>query len=49
MRSIWPDYLGILSDPAHVMAEATFILIEALILTPVVRYLIRRHDRKVHS
>ena len=43
------EYINILSDPAHVLAEATFIVAEALLIAPVVRYLIRHHDRKVHG
>ena len=43
------EYLHIVGDPAHVMAEFTFITIEALIIAPIVAFLVARHDRKHHK
>lgn len=46
------EYLSILTDPAHVLAEATFIFIETvligLILRPLIQRAVRQHDRDWH-
>jgi hypothetical protein len=42
------EALAILTDPAHVLAEATFACIEASIGALVGAVLVRRHDRRHH-
>ncbi len=43
------DYLHIMSEPAHALAEATYVTIEILLARPVVRWMIRRHDQIHHT
>lgn len=43
------EYLSILTDPAHVAAEATFVLIEVAIARPIFRAWLKRHDARHHS
>jgi hypothetical protein len=43
------EYLSIIRDPGHVLAELTFLVAEALILTPVIKRLIKFHDKKHHG
>lgn len=43
------EYLHVVSDPAHVLAEITFAIVEASIGALVGGFLVRRHDRKKHS
>lgn len=42
-------YLEVLTSPAHMLAELTVELFTAMILYPVGRAVVRRHDRKVHK
>lgn len=43
------ETLHIVRDPAHLLAEATFITAEAVILTPIIRWFVRRHDARKHA
>lgn len=43
------EALHVVTDPAHVLAEAMFIAVEAALITPIVRALVRRHDRRNHK
>lgn len=43
------EYLHILTNPGHLAAELTFMVLIDLMFLPVVRWMIRRHDRKVHG
>lgn len=53
MTELFNEYIHVITDPAHVLAEATFILIESVIigaiLVPLGRRFIRRHDEKEHG
>lgn len=46
---MFSEYLHVVSDPAHIMAELTFIAGEGLVGLVIGRILIKRHDRKFHS
>lgn len=50
---LWKDYVQTLTDPAHLLTELTVELasaaLGALISAPIIRRLIRRHDRKEHQ
>lgn len=43
------EWLEVVSDPAHVLAELSFAACEAAISIVVGRVWLRRHDRKHHS
>lgn len=45
---VFDEYIHVVSDPAHMLAELTFGLTEALILAPLVAFWVRRHDRQHH-
>lgn len=51
--SIWDSYLDLITDPAHLMLEATLILVIdvliGLLLWPAVKRWVRRHDRIHHG
>lgn len=47
--SVFDDYLQVVADPAHMVAELTFVLAEALILAPLVAIWVKRHDRVHHN
>lgn len=53
METIFTEYLHVISDPAHILAELTFILAESIvigaILTPLIKRWVRRHDEKEHG
>ena len=53
MEHFWAEYFSVLSDPAHVAAEATFIFIESVLigslLWPLAKRWVRRHDEKHHG
>lgn len=50
---MWNEYLHVVSDPAHILAEVTFIIVvDGLLLglaIPFVRRAIRRHDATHHQ
>lgn len=52
MSDLIAEWLDILSDPGHLLAEATFVTAEILLLTPLVRWLhgrwVKRHDQHHH-
>lgn len=35
-EGLWEDYLSILTDPAHFLAELTFTLFDIIILSPII-------------
>lgn len=47
------EYLHLMTDPAHMAVEATFIVLVdvvfGLLLWPLAKRLIRRHDNSVHD
>jgi hypothetical protein len=43
------EAFSILTDPGHVMAEAMFVMIEMIILSPLVAWAVRVHDRRKHG
>ena len=50
---MFEEYLHIMSDPAHMAAEVTFmILIDVILLgmaLPLFKRAIRKHDKEVHG
>ena len=42
------ESLGILTDPAHILAEACFIMVEMVLISPLVAVLVRWHDKRHH-
>jgi len=42
------EYLHILSDPAHTLVEATFVLAEFILLNIVWKFIKRRWERHMH-
>jgi hypothetical protein len=50
---LWEEYRELITDPAHLLLEATLIVaIDGLLLglaVPFVRRWIRKHDREHHS
>lgn len=46
MREILVEYVHILSDPAHVLVEFTFVLIDYLVIQGVLKRWAKRRDRK---
>ncbi|MCP4957973.1 MAG: hypothetical protein GY925_01755 [Actinomycetia bacterium] len=46
LRSVFGEYLDVVTDPAHMLAELTFVLVEALILAPIVGFWVERHARQ---
>jgi hypothetical protein len=49
LRSVFSEYVQVVTDPAHMLAELTFVLTEALILAPLVAFWVHRHDRRHHA
>lgn len=43
------EFLHIITDPAHVLAELFFIAVEGVLISPIVAFLVRRHDRRKHG
>lgn len=47
------EYFEVITDPAHIGAELTFIFLETvvigLILTPLIKRWVKRHDKKYHG
>lgn len=52
-ESVMDTYLELLTDPAHwafeVTGEATSTVVVALVLTPLIKRWVKRHDRTEHS
>lgn len=50
---LWAEYWEVLTDPAHLLTEATFVLVVDVlvgaVLWPFIRRGIRRHDIEVHG
>lgn len=42
------EAFSIVSDPGHILAEAMFVVIEITILSPIVAWGVRAHDRRKH-
>ena len=42
-------YFEVLSSPAHMLAELTVEIVTGVILYPLGRRLLRRHDRNIHN
>lgn len=53
MNELLSEYLDVVTDPAHVAAEFTFIMAEAviggLILRPFIKRWVKKHDREHHQ
>lgn len=49
----WQDFLDVATDPAHLLAEASFELVTGVMLYPIARMIwkrwIKRHDLEVHG
>jgi hypothetical protein len=43
------EAFSIVSDPGHMLAEAMFVVIEMAILSPLVAWGVRAHDRRKHG
>lgn len=43
------EFVEIITDPAHVLAEGVFILVEMAILSPFVAWMVRSHDKRKHG
>lgn len=43
------EYLSVLTDPAHLAAELTFVLVEVALFRPLFKLWLRKHDREVHG
>ena len=52
-EGVWQSYLDLVTDPAHLMLEATLIILIDVILVglcwPLIKRAIKRHDREVHG
>lgn len=52
-HGVWAEYVELVTDPAHLMLEATLVLVIDVLLGallwPVIRRAVRRHDREVHG
>lgn len=48
-NEIFEEFIHTVSDPAHILTEFTFIAIEAMILTPIIKRWVKRHDRLKHG
>jgi hypothetical protein len=46
--TVFREYIEILTDPAHALAELTFVALDAALLTPIVLWL-RRLIRREHA
>lgn len=53
MKELWREYTHIVSDPAHLFAELTFILATDVViglgLWPLVKRAVRHHDERRHN
>lgn len=49
IRAVFDEYIEVVTDPAHMLAELTFAIAEALILAPMVAFWVKRHDRVHHG
>lgn len=49
MTDVLVEYLQVIRDPAHLLAEATFILVEAAVIRKLFLWWHKRHDRTVHG
>lgn len=53
MNEVWSEYVHLMSDPAHVAVEVTFILLVDVILLgllwPLIKRWVRRHDESHHE
>lgn len=43
------EYLSVITDPAHLAAELTFVLVELAIARPIFKAWLCRHDRRHHA
>ena len=52
-EGIWDSYVDLITDPAHLLLEATLILvidvIIGMIAWPFIKKWIKEHDRKKHA
>lgn len=53
MSTILDHYREIMTDPAHLMAEVSLMLIVDVlfmgVMWPFIRRMVRRHDREIHG
>lgn len=39
------DWWHVVSEPGHILAEATFVAVEILVARPILKLWLKRHDR----
>lgn len=48
-EGIWEQYIAVIKEPGHLLAEATFVVGELLILRIPFKIWLKRHDKKEHG
>ena len=48
-EGIWDQYLSVIREPGHLLAEATYVVGELLILRIPFKIWLKRHDKKAHG